>query len=87
MVEAGKPSLNVAQDYRPPARRTQQEQGGEADYVRLRPLVPWDNDVRPPHRAEVIWLRWRRLLSKVMHRLAEEPSSEIFEMLDDPSGQ
>jgi len=95
MVMAGKPSLNVIQNYHPPARKNQQEQGGEADHVRIQPRVPWDNDTRPPLRAEVIWLRWRRLLSKVMYRLGcggdaywwqppEDPSSESFEMLDDP---
>jgi len=87
MVEAGKPSWNVIQNYHPPVRKNQQEQGGEADHVRLRPLVPWDNDTRPPHRAEVIWLRWRRLLSKVMYKLSEEPSSDNFEMLDESGMQ
>jgi len=78
MVEVGKPSRNVIENYQPPPRKNQQEQGGKT-----LPLEAYDNDVRPPHRAEVLWLRWRRLASKVMHKLSEEPSSENFEMLRD----
>ena len=34
-------------------------------------------------KSEVVCLRWTRMLSKVLKKLADDPSSESFEMLDD----
>ncbi|CAK0846211.1 unnamed protein product [Prorocentrum cordatum] len=45
-----------------------------------RPASP---EVSWRRRSEVIYLRWRRMLSKILKRLAKDPPSESFEMLDD----
>ncbi|CAK0860660.1 unnamed protein product [Prorocentrum cordatum] len=78
--EAGYPSPNFAQNYRPPRRKNDQPQAGPLESLIPRPASP---EVSWLCRSEVIYLMWRRMLSKILKRLANDPSSESFEMLDD----
>ncbi|CAK0900701.1 unnamed protein product [Prorocentrum cordatum] len=73
-------SLNFAQNYRPPVRKTQLAQEGEAKPPMASP--PWSASaaVSWPCRTEVIYVRWRRLLIKVTKKLSDDRSSESFEM-------
>ncbi|CAK0904869.1 unnamed protein product, partial [Prorocentrum cordatum] len=80
LEEAGYPSLNFAQNYRPPRRKKDQPQAGLPECMIPRSASP---EVSWLCRSEVIYMRWRRMLSKVLKRLANDPSSESFEMLDD----
>ncbi|CAK0795038.1 unnamed protein product, partial [Prorocentrum cordatum] len=77
---AGHPSLNFAQNYRPPRRKNDQPQAGLPECAIPRSASP---EVSWRCRSEVICMRWRRMLSKVLEKLANDPSSESFEMLDD----
>ncbi|CAK0911327.1 unnamed protein product, partial [Prorocentrum cordatum] len=80
LEEAGYPSLNFAQNYRPPRRKNDQPQAGLPECMIPRSASP---EVSWLCRSEVIYMRWRRMLSKVLERLANDPPSESFEMLDD----
>ncbi|CAK0877495.1 unnamed protein product, partial [Prorocentrum cordatum] len=79
LEEAGYPSLNFAQNYRPPRRKNDQPQAGLPECTIPRSASP---EVSWLCRSEVIYMRWRRMLSKVLKKLANDPSSESFEMLD-----
>ena len=44
-------------------------------------------EVRELQRSEVIYMRWKRLLSKALEKLANGPSSESFKMPEDTAPQ
>ncbi|CAK0880367.1 unnamed protein product, partial [Prorocentrum cordatum] len=80
LEDPGYPSLNFAQNYRPPRRKNDQPQAGLPEYTIPKSASP---EVSRLCRSEVIYMRWRRMLSKVLKKLANDPPSESFEMLDD----
>ncbi|CAK0856560.1 unnamed protein product [Prorocentrum cordatum] len=71
---AGKPMLDFAQNFRPPKK--QLAQAGEAKPQMPRTPRPASPDVSLHCRPEVIYMRWRRMLIKIMKKLANDPSSE-----------
>ena len=83
-MAAGLPTLNIVTNYRPPNRKLALIQ--EAPITRGNSLglasAP-SPEVPTLPRSEVVYMRRRRLLSKVLKKMANDPSSESFEMLDD----